>query len=55
MVYSTLRRTDKNVKSISGPVCLIAFQHWNILDDNRRPTGRCKPKHTNQRKFTTHE
>ncbi len=45
MVYNTLRRTDKNVKSISGPVCLIAFQHWNILDDNRRPTCRYKTMH----------
>ena len=44
MVYNTLRRTDKHVKPISGPVCLIAFQHWNILD-NRRPTCRYKTIH----------
>ena len=36
-VYIKLRLTDRQVKPIRGPVCLIACQHWNILDDRRRP------------------
>jgi hypothetical protein len=48
-VYIKLPLTDRQVKPIRGPVYLIACQHWNILDDRRRPKRiysiSCSPFH----------